>query len=130
MTLQVQQMVTVLGTLFLGKAVKDKAIKAAASPEVFGCLADEVTDKSVLQQFIVFVKYVHASGFPQTDFLHTEHMTDAATGQELAKCLKKIVRLPAGTEEDEKLCYRFSRSNDWQAQWIGGNHKKRSARSN
>jgi len=61
------------------------------SSEVFGCLADEVTDISVLQQFAVFVKYVNASGMPQTDFLHTEHMTDAATGQELAKCLKKIV---------------------------------------
>lgn len=77
--------------LFLGKAIKDIVIKAAASSEVFGCLADEVTDISVLQQFVVFVKYVNASGMPQTDFLHTEHMTDAATGQELAKCLKKIV---------------------------------------
>ena len=77
--------------LFLGKAIKDKVIKAVASSEVFGCLADEVTDISVLQQFVVFVKYVNASGMPQTDFLHTEHMTDAATGQELAKCLKKIV---------------------------------------
>ena len=34
--------------LFLGKAMKDKVIKAAASSEVFGCLADEVTDISVL----------------------------------------------------------------------------------
>ena len=70
--------------LFLGKAIKGKVIKAVASSEVFGCLAE-------LQQFVVFVKYVNASGMPQTDFLHTEHMTDAATGQELAKCLKKIV---------------------------------------
>ena len=71
--------------LFLEKAIKDKVIKAAASSEVFGCLADEVTDISVLQQFVVFVKYVNTSGMPQTDFLHTGHMTDAATGQELTQ---------------------------------------------
>lgn len=61
--------------LFLGKAIKDKVIKAAASSEVFGSLADEVTDISVLQQFVNFVKYINASGMPQTDFLHTKHMT-------------------------------------------------------
>ena len=77
--------------LFLGKAIKDEVIKAAAFSEVFGCLADEVTDISVLQQFVVFVKYVNSSGMPQRDFLHTEHMTNAATGQELAKCLKETV---------------------------------------
>ena len=78
--------------LFLGKAVKNRVIVAAASSDAFGCLADEVTDISVLQQFVVFVKYVNSSGKPQTDFLHTEHMTDGATGQELAKCLKKVVQ--------------------------------------
>ena len=77
--------------LFLGKAVRNGVIAAAASSDAFGCLADEVRDISVLQQFVVFVKYVTSSGKPQTDFLHTEHMTDTATGQELAKCLKKIV---------------------------------------
>jgi len=67
-------------------------IAAAASSDAFGCLTDEVTDISVLQQFVVLVKYVNSSGKPQTNFLHTKHMTDAATGQELAKCLKKIVQ--------------------------------------
>ena len=78
--------------LFLGKAAKKRVIAAAASSDAFRCLADEVTDISVLQQFAVFVKYVSSSGKPQTAFLHTEHMTDAATGQELAKSLKKIVQ--------------------------------------
>ena len=78
--------------LFLGKAVKNIVIAAAACSDTFGCLADEVTDISVLQHFVIFVKYVNSSGKPQTNFLHTEHMTDAATGQELAKCLKKIVQ--------------------------------------
>ena len=78
--------------LFLGKAVKNRVIAAAASSDAFGCLADEVMDISVLQQFVVFVKYVNSSGKPQTDFSHTEHMTDGATRQELAKCLKKVVQ--------------------------------------
>ena len=54
--------------------------------------ADEVTDISVLQQFVVFVKYVNSSGKQQTNFLRTEHMINAATGQDLAKYLKKIVQ--------------------------------------
>ena len=78
--------------LFLGKAVKNRVITDAASSDAFGCLADEVTDISVLQQFVVFVKYVNSSGKPQTDFLHTQHMTNGATGEELAKCLKNIVQ--------------------------------------
>lgn len=78
--------------LFLGKAVHNRVRMAVASSDAFGCLADEVTDISVLQQFVVFVKYVNSNGKPQTDFLHTEHMTDAATGEELAKCLKKVVQ--------------------------------------
>lgn len=51
-----------------------------------------LTDISVLQQFVVFVKYVNSSGKPQTDFLKTQHMTEAATGQELTKCPKNIVQ--------------------------------------
>lgn len=78
--------------LFLGKAVKNRVITDAASSDAFGCLADEVTDISVLQQFVVFVKYVNSSGKPQTDFLHTQHITNGATGEELAKCLKNIVQ--------------------------------------
>lgn len=78
--------------LFLGKAVKNRVITDAASSDAFGCLADEVTDISVLQQFVVFVKYVNSSGKPQTDFLHTQHMTNGATGEKLAKCLKNIVQ--------------------------------------
>ena len=78
--------------LFLGKAVKNRVITDAASSDAFGCLADEVTDISVLQQFVVFVKYVNSSGKPQTDFLHTQHMANGATGEELAKCLKNIVQ--------------------------------------
>ncbi|XP_068691032.1 zinc finger protein 862-like [Montipora foliosa] len=78
--------------LFLGKAVKNRLITDAASSDAFGCLADEVTDISVLQQFVVFVKYVNSSGKPQTDFLHTQHMANGATGEELAKCLKNIVQ--------------------------------------
>ena len=78
--------------LFLGKAVKNRVITDAASSDAFGCLADEVTDISVLQQFVVFVKYVNSSGKPQTDILHTQHMTNGATGEELAKCLKNIVQ--------------------------------------
>lgn len=35
--------------IFLGKAVKNRVITDAASSDAFGCLADEVTDISVLQ---------------------------------------------------------------------------------
>ena len=40
--------------LFLGKAFRDNVITPAASSEVFSFLADEVTDISVLQQFVGF----------------------------------------------------------------------------
>lgn len=50
--------------LFLGRAVKNRVIAAAASSDAFGCLADEVTDISVLQQFVVFVKYVKVEWNP------------------------------------------------------------------
>ena len=36
--------------------------------------------------------HLNSSGKPQTDFLHTQHMTEAATGQELAKSLKNIIQ--------------------------------------
>ena len=101
--------------------MKEDVIKAAASSEVFGCLADEVTDILVLQQF-VFVKYVNASGLPQTHVLHTEHMTHTATEQE---GLKKIVE---NSQPDLKKIKSYV--TEGARAIIGSSHKKRSTRSN
>ena len=43
-------------------------------------------------QMHLAVLYVNSSGKPQTNFLHTQHMTNGATEEELAKCLKNIVQ--------------------------------------
>lgn len=46
-----------------------------------------MTDVSVLQQFVTFVKYVH-EGKSRTEFLHTEHLSEA-TGKALEGILEK-----------------------------------------
>lgn len=89
--------------LFLGKAVKNSVITDAASSDAFGCLADEVTDISVLQQFVVFVKYVNSSGKPQTDFLHTHQWCHWRGASQMPQ--EYCPGVPNGVEKDEKLCY-------------------------
>ena len=55
----------------------------------FGCLVDEVTDVSLFQQFVTFVKYGH-EGKSRTEFLHTDHLSEA-TGKVLAESLEGIL---------------------------------------
>lgn len=45
--------------LILGQVVKDRVTERVNKSKFFGCLVDEVTDVSVLQQFVTFVKNVH-----------------------------------------------------------------------
>ena len=75
--------------LILGQVVKDRVTERVNKSKFFGCLVDEVTDVSVLQQFVTFVKYVH-EGKSRTEFLHTEHLS-AATGKALPKSLEGIL---------------------------------------
>ena len=75
--------------LILGQVVKDRVTERVNKSKFFGCLVDEVTDVSVLQQFVTFVKYVH-EGKSRTEFLHTEHLSEA-TGKALAKSLEGIL---------------------------------------
>ena len=75
--------------LILGQVVKDRVTERVNKSKFFGCLVDEVTDVSVLQQFVTFVKYVH-EGKSRTEFLHTEHLSEA-TGKALAESLEGIL---------------------------------------
>lgn len=75
--------------LILGQVVKDRVTERVNKSKFFGCLVDEVTDVSVLQQFVTFVKYVY-EGKSRTEFLHTEHLSKA-TGKALAESLEGIL---------------------------------------
>lgn len=59
--------------LILGLVVKGRVTERVNKSKFFVCLVDKVTDVSVLQQFVTFVKCVH-EGKSRTEFLHTEHV--------------------------------------------------------
>jgi len=75
--------------LILWQVVKDRVTESVNKSKFFGCLVDEVIDVSVLQQFVTFVKYVR-EGKSRTEFLHTEHLSEA-TGKALAESLEGIL---------------------------------------
>ena len=53
--------------LILGQVVKDRVTDSVNRSKFFGCLVDEVTDVSILQQFVTFVK---VSANPKLTVLH------------------------------------------------------------
>ncbi|CAH3107136.1 unnamed protein product [Pocillopora meandrina] len=76
--------------LILGQVLKDRVTERVNKSKFFGCLVDEVTDVSVLQQFVTFVKYIH-EGKSRTEVLHTEHLSEAK-GKALAESLEGILK--------------------------------------
>ena len=61
----------------LGESIQEIILERTRSANSFGILADEVADMAVLQQLIIFLKYVNPdTGMAKTEFLATKCIDD------------------------------------------------------
>ena len=60
----------------LGKVVRDDIVKEAKASPYFAILADETTDIAVLEQLILYSRYISDRGVIKCSFLGTFELTD------------------------------------------------------